>query len=129
MILLNKIRKLNNIWIFYTYTKVDQRGFPERNSVTGIMIENIQDPELRDFVEESITECFHYLRSDLNQDKCRFSQNLLSCLADKGSEVCLEICFYFYKIVRNLLGSNLVLKCNPTSTEDVQKALKQGRFL
>ncbi|XP_033211163.1 general odorant-binding protein 71 isoform X2 [Belonocnema kinseyi] len=67
---------------------VDQRGFPERNSVTGIMTENIQDPELRDFVEESITECFHYLRSDLNQDKCKFSQNLLSCLADKGSETC-----------------------------------------
>ena len=25
-------------------------------------------------------------------------------------------------------GSNLLLKCNPTSTEDVQKALNQGRF-
>ena len=31
--------------------------------------------------------------------------------------------------IRNLIGSSFVLKCNPTSTEDVQKALKQGRFL
>ena len=31
--------------------------------------------------------------------------------------------------IGNLIGSSLVLKCNPTSTEDVQKSLNQGRFL
>ncbi|XP_043470142.1 odorant-binding protein 59a isoform X2 [Leptopilina heterotoma] len=67
---------------------VDQRGFPEINSVSEIMTENIMDPELRDFVEESIFECFQYLQNNRNQDKCKFSQNLLSCLSDKGSERC-----------------------------------------
>ena len=31
--------------------------------------------------------------------------------------------------IGNLIESSLVLKCNPTSTKDVQKALSQGRFL
>ena len=31
--------------------------------------------------------------------------------------------------IGNLIGSSLVLKYNPTSTKDVQKALSQGRFL
>ncbi|KAJ8673939.1 hypothetical protein QAD02_005201 [Eretmocerus hayati] len=67
---------------------VDQRGYPERSAVTGIMIRNIQDPELRDFVEESIYECYHYLNNGGRQEKCEFSQNLLTCLSEKGSERC-----------------------------------------
>ncbi|XP_058799786.1 general odorant-binding protein 71-like isoform X2 [Phymastichus coffea] len=67
---------------------VDQRGYPERSSVTSIMTKNIMDPELRDFVEESVIECFHYLANNGRQEKCQFSQNLLSCLAEKGSERC-----------------------------------------
>lgn len=51
------------------------------------MTKNIMDPELRDFVEESVIECYHYLSNNGRQDKCQFSQSLLSCLGDKGSEV------------------------------------------
>lgn len=69
------------------YLQVDQRGYPERAAVTGIMMRGIQDPVLRDFVEESIMECFHYLSSMMNQDKCTFSQHLMACFADKGKEV------------------------------------------
>lgn len=53
------------------------------------MIKNIQDPELKDFVEESIIECFHYLESS-KREKCEFSQNLLQCLAEKGQEVSIK---------------------------------------
>ncbi|XP_023288821.1 general odorant-binding protein 71 [Orussus abietinus] len=67
---------------------VDHRGFPDRSSVTAIMVQNIQDPELRDFVEESVTSCFQFLESDAHKEKCKFSQNLLRCLADKGKEKC-----------------------------------------
>nr|CCD17833.1 putative odorant binding protein 64 [Nasonia vitripennis] len=69
---------------------VDQRGFPERSAVIGIMTQNIQDPELRDFVEESVIECYHYINNNNSgrQEKCQFSQSLLSCLAEKGSERC-----------------------------------------
>lgn len=45
------------------------------------MTEKIQDPELRDFIEESIIKCFHFLNSGARSEKCEFSQNLASCLA------------------------------------------------
>lgn len=66
---------------------MDQGGFPEQNSIIQLMTQNIYNPELQDFVEEAVIECFHYLSLDMRQDKCRFSQNLLTCLADKGKEV------------------------------------------
>ncbi|PBC34436.1 hypothetical protein APICC_06104 [Apis cerana cerana] len=66
---------------------VDQKGFPERNSVISLMSQNIQDPELKDFVEESIIECFHYLESN-KREKCEFSQNLIKCLSEKGEQKC-----------------------------------------
>nr|ARN17859.1 odorant binding protein 3 [Cephus cinctus] len=67
---------------------VDQKGFPERMAVTNIMSQNVHDPELRDFIEESVVDCFRYLDMDMNKEKCQFSQNLLGCLADKGREKC-----------------------------------------
>lgn len=64
------------------------------------MTQNIQDPELRDFVEESVIECYHYINNNNNgrQEKCQFSQNLLSCLAEKGSEVS-QIYLYPHQIL------------------------------
>lgn len=41
---------------------------------------------LRDYIEESIMECFHFVSSIINQDKCRFSERLFTCFADKGRE-------------------------------------------
>jgi len=55
------------------------------------MTRNIHNLELQDFIEEAIIECFHYLNSDMRQNKCYFSENLLTCLIDKGKEVCLQI--------------------------------------
>ena len=53
------------------------------------MVQNIQDPELKDFIEESITECFRYLESN-KREKCEFSQNLLICLGEKEQQVSLN---------------------------------------
>ncbi|XP_076380282.1 odorant-binding protein 59a [Megalopta genalis] len=66
---------------------VDQNGFPDRDSVIPLMNQDIRDPELKDFVEESIIECFRYLDTN-KKDKCEFSQNLLKCLAEKGQQKC-----------------------------------------
>ncbi|XP_032662996.1 general odorant-binding protein 71 [Odontomachus brunneus] len=73
---------------FNELNAVDQRGFPAQELVINLMTHNIQNPELQDFMEEAIIECFHFLSADMRQDKCYFSQNLLSCLADKGKERC-----------------------------------------
>ncbi|KAK2575967.1 hypothetical protein KPH14_007328 [Odynerus spinipes] len=67
---------------------VDHRGYPMQDSVIQVMTEKVQDPELRDFVEESVTKCFHFLNSGTRNEKCEFSQNLVSCLAAKGKEQC-----------------------------------------
>ncbi|KOC70183.1 hypothetical protein WH47_08529 [Habropoda laboriosa] len=71
---------------FNELNAVDQKGFPEKDFVIPLMSQNIHDPELKDFVEESIIECFHYLESN-KREKCEFSQNLLTCLAEKGQQV------------------------------------------
>ncbi|XP_076667573.1 odorant-binding protein 59a isoform X2 [Andrena cerasifolii] len=72
--------------LFNELNAVDQKGYPERDLVIPLMSRNIRNPDLKDFVEESIIECFRYLESD-RKDKCEFSQNLLKCLAEKGQEV------------------------------------------
>nr|XP_050868974.1 uncharacterized protein DDB_G0283697 [Vespula vulgaris] len=67
---------------------IDQRGFPIRESMIRVMTERIQDPELRDFIEESIIKCFQFLNSVNRMEKCEYSQNLLTCLIGKGKEQC-----------------------------------------
>ncbi|XP_047343730.1 putative uncharacterized protein DDB_G0286901 isoform X1 [Vespa velutina] len=66
---------------------VDQRGFPIRESMIRVMTEKIQDPELRDFIEESIIKCFYFLNSANRMEKCEYSQNLITCLIGKGKEI------------------------------------------
>ncbi|XP_025268141.1 general odorant-binding protein 71 [Camponotus floridanus] len=65
---------------------VDQRGFPKQDSIIQLMTHNLRNSELQDFIVEAIVECFHYL--DMRQDKCYYSQNLLTCLNEKGKERC-----------------------------------------
>jgi len=55
------------------------------------MTRNTHNPELQDLIEEAVIECFHYLDSDAGQNACYFSENLLTCLIDKGKEVCIQI--------------------------------------
>ncbi|KAM0727938.1 General odorant-binding protein 71 [Formica fusca] len=67
---------------------VDQKGFPNQDSIIQFMTHNLHNSELQDFIVEAIIECFHYLGFDIKQDKCYYSQNLLTCLNEKGKERC-----------------------------------------
>ncbi|XP_018403689.1 PREDICTED: type-2 histone deacetylase 1 [Cyphomyrmex costatus] len=73
---------------FNELNMVDQRGFPEQVSIIQFMTRNVHNPELHDLIEEAVIECFHYLDSDVRQNTCYFSENLLTCLIDKGKERC-----------------------------------------
>ncbi|XP_011875157.1 PREDICTED: general odorant-binding protein 71 isoform X2 [Vollenhovia emeryi] len=73
---------------FNELNMVDQRGFPEQVLIIQFLTRNVHNPELQDFIEEAVIECFHYLDSDMGQNKCYFSENLLTCLIDKGKERC-----------------------------------------
>ncbi|XP_012526812.1 odorant-binding protein 59a isoform X2 [Monomorium pharaonis] len=72
---------------FNELNMVDQRGFPEQVSIIQFLTRNIHNPELQDFIEEAVIECFHYLDSDI-RNKCYFSENLITCLIEKGKERC-----------------------------------------
>ncbi|KAG5318384.1 OBP71 protein, partial [Pseudoatta argentina] len=76
---------------FNELNMVDQRGYPEQVSIIQFMTRNTHNPELQDLIEEAVIECFHYLDSDARQNACYFSENLLTCLIDKGKEVCIQI--------------------------------------
>ncbi|XP_008545558.3 general odorant-binding protein 71 [Microplitis demolitor] len=65
----------------------NRQGFPERAAVTKMMLQGIHDPMVRDFIEQSIIDCFHFVYG-LHLDKCTFSHNLLTCFTDKGRERC-----------------------------------------
>ncbi|XP_018357428.1 PREDICTED: general odorant-binding protein 71 isoform X1 [Trachymyrmex cornetzi] len=73
---------------FNELNMVDQRGYPEQVSIIQFMTRNTHNPELQDLIEEAVIECYHYLDSDVRQNACYFSENLLTCLIDKGKERC-----------------------------------------
>ncbi|XP_029168052.1 general odorant-binding protein 71 [Nylanderia fulva] len=67
---------------------VDQRGFPKQDSILQLITHNLHNSEIQDFVVEAVIECFHYLGLDMREDKCYYSQNLLTCLNEKRKESC-----------------------------------------
>lgn len=67
---------------------VDQKGFPKQDLIIQLMTHNLHNLELQDFIVEGIIECFDYLDLDMRQDKCYYSQNLLTCLNEKGKKRC-----------------------------------------
>ncbi|XP_015185248.1 PREDICTED: general odorant-binding protein 71 [Polistes dominula] len=88
----NRNQKQNNSCISQCFLNelnaVDQRGFPVQESMIRAMTERIYDLELRDYIEESIIQCFQFLHSVNRMEKCEYSQNLITCLIGKGKEQC-----------------------------------------
>lgn len=74
--------------IFNELNIVDQHGYPERDGLIRTMSQNVQDPEMKDFLEEAVVECFLYVESEGKRRKCQFSEKLLECLVEKGKERC-----------------------------------------
>ncbi|CAH4028322.1 probable cyclin-dependent serine/threonine-protein kinase DDB_G0292550 [Pieris brassicae] len=63
-------------------------GMPDRYLVTNAMTKDVRNEDLRDFLQESIEECFQILDNENTEDKCDFSKNLLVCLSEKGRATC-----------------------------------------
>ncbi|XP_045772451.1 odorant-binding protein 59a [Maniola jurtina] len=66
----------------------DDRGMPDRYLVTHALTKDEKNEDLRDFLQESIEECFQILDNENTEDKCEFSKNLLTCLSEKGRANC-----------------------------------------
>ncbi|CAK1551253.1 unnamed protein product [Leptosia nina] len=65
-----------------------ENGMPDRYLVTNAMTKEVRNEDLRDFLQESIEECFQILDNENSEDKCEFSKNLLICLSEKGRATC-----------------------------------------
>ncbi|XP_052741327.1 GATA zinc finger domain-containing protein 14 [Bicyclus anynana] len=66
----------------------DDRGLPDRYLVTHALTKDEKNEDLRDFLQESIEECFQILDNENTESKCEFSKNLLTCLSEKGRTNC-----------------------------------------
>ena len=49
--------------IFIAITQLDDSALPEKSLVTKVLTKRIRDPKLKDFIEESIEDCFELLES------------------------------------------------------------------
>ncbi|CAH0585554.1 unnamed protein product [Chrysodeixis includens] len=63
-------------------------GMPDRYLVTHAITKDVKNEDLRDFLQESIEECFQILDNENTEDKCEFSKSLLLCLSEKGRTNC-----------------------------------------
>nr|QRF70922.1 odorant binding protein [Semiothisa cinerearia] len=63
-------------------------GMPDRYLVTHTLTKDVNNEDLKDFLQESIEECFQMLDNENTDEKCEFSKNLLMCLSEKGRANC-----------------------------------------
>jgi len=51
------------VLIFIALTQLDDSALPDKSLVTKVMTKRIRDPKLKDFIEESIEDCFELLET------------------------------------------------------------------
>lgn len=49
--------------IFIAIAQVDDSALPDKSLVTKVMTKKIRDPKVKDFIEESIEDCFELLET------------------------------------------------------------------
>lgn len=74
--------------IFQEMNMLDDTAYPDRSMVTKVMTKKIRDPKVKDFIEESIEDCFELLETDNKRSNCEYSKNLALCLEEKGRRNC-----------------------------------------
>ncbi|KOB79007.1 Odorant-binding protein 29, partial [Operophtera brumata] len=84
------VRYFRSIWIpnNTSFPKTAEDGMPDRYLATHVLTKDVKNEDLKDFLQESIEECFQILDNENTEDKCEFSKNLLMCLSEKGRENC-----------------------------------------
>jgi hypothetical protein len=54
---------MNFVLIFIAITQLDDSELPDKSLVTKVMTKRIRDPKLKDFIEDSIEDCFELLET------------------------------------------------------------------
>ncbi len=63
-------------------------GFPDKHKVERLVTQDVRDREMKNFLLDSIQECFHIVEMERRRDKCVFSKNIVSCLAERAKANC-----------------------------------------
>ncbi|XP_069686096.1 general odorant-binding protein 71 [Periplaneta americana] len=74
--------------IFHEMKMLDSSDLPDKGKVSRVMLKKVRDPQMRDFIEESVDDCFELLDSDNKRDSCEYSKNLALCLEERGRRNC-----------------------------------------
>ncbi|RZF38723.1 hypothetical protein LSTR_LSTR014381 [Laodelphax striatellus] len=76
--------------VFQQMRMVGSSSKPDKNSVLSVMTQKIRNPELREFIQDSVNDCFEAVESEPQYQigKCDFSKKLALCLEEKGQQNC-----------------------------------------
>ncbi|XP_065215456.1 odorant-binding protein 59a isoform X2 [Planococcus citri] len=79
--------------IFREMKMLNNENKADRMAMTNVMTSRIRDSELKEFIQDSIEECFdimdtEQLITDNNEEHCDFSKKLILCLEEKAKRGC-----------------------------------------
>ncbi|KAJ6645551.1 General odorant-binding protein 71, partial [Pseudolycoriella hygida] len=73
---------------FQEMKMTNSEGFPDKHKVKRIVTQDIRDREMKNFLIDSVQECFHIVEMERRREKCIFSKNIVSCLAERAKANC-----------------------------------------
>ncbi|XP_026806216.1 uncharacterized protein LOC113549219 [Rhopalosiphum maidis] len=74
--------------VFNELEMLNSNSRPDKHSIVNIMTNQIKDVELKEFIQDSIDECFDALELDSHNNKCEFSKNFAVCMENKAQRNC-----------------------------------------
>eukprot|EP00102_Acyrthosiphon_pisum_P008170 XP_003244397.1 PREDICTED: general odorant-binding protein 71 [Acyrthosiphon pisum] len=74
--------------VFNQLEMLNSNSRPDKYSIVNIMTNQIKDVELKEFIQDSIDECFDTLELDSHNNKCEFSKNFAVCMENKAQRNC-----------------------------------------
>uniref|UniRef100_A0AAT9TY85 Odorant-binding protein 9 n=1 Tax=Eocanthecona furcellata TaxID=696902 RepID=A0AAT9TY85_9HEMI len=74
--------------IFKQKKMLNQNGNIDKTNTMKVLTQKIRNPELKEFVEDSINECFDKIDNEKSEGKCEESKKFALCLEEKGKNNC-----------------------------------------
>ncbi|XP_025196494.1 uncharacterized protein LOC112595475 isoform X2 [Melanaphis sacchari] len=85
---LDKIDACTIHCVFNQLEMLNSNSHPDKRSIVNIMTNQIKDVELKEFIQDSIDECFDALELESHNNKCEFSKNFAMCMENKAQRNC-----------------------------------------
>nr|AGI05168.1 odorant-binding protein 20 [Dendroctonus ponderosae] len=76
--------------IFEKLEMTDTNGLPDHKKFAAALVESATGRETRDFLKDSVDECFQETEEGDFEDSCEYSTKLVTCLAGRGKSNCAD---------------------------------------